>query len=165
MATVTGGSKIGVAPVPSAALVVAGVDGSGLVTPILVGTNGSITPQSVSTNTTLYASASRTSDPTVVDQTNANCVGIVVVINCTAVSGSSSVVFTIQGKDNLGVVYTILASAAIVGTGTTVLRVYPDLTAAANTKATDLIPRTFNIKAVHGTADATTYSVTYSLIP
>ncbi len=118
-----------------------------------------------STNATIYASASRTSDPAVVDQTNVSSVGVVVVINCTAVSGSSSVVFTIQGKDNLGILYPILVSAAIVGTGTTVLRVYPTITAAANTKATDLIPRTWNVKAVHGTADATTYSVTASLLP
>ncbi len=161
---VTGTTRVGVAPVPLAPVVIGGIDGSGNVQALLTGTDGSVT-RGQSSESVIYASASRTSDPTVVDQTNNSCVGLVVVINCTAVSGSSSVVFTIQGKNSLGVLYTILASAAIVGTGVTVLRVYPDLTAAANTKATDLIPRTWNIKAVHGTADATTYSVTACLIP
>ncbi len=165
MATaVNGPNKVGDSPLPVAPVVIGGIDANGHLQALLVGTDGAVT-RGQSSETVIYASASRTSDPTVVDQTNNSCVGLVVVINCTAVSGSSSVVFTIQGKNSLGVLYTILASAAIVGTGVTVLRVYPDLTAAANTKATDLIPRTWNIKAVHGTADATTYSVTASLVP
>ncbi len=165
MSTVTGGSKIGVPPVPTAALVVAGIDGSGNVQALLLDANGSLSP-GLSTNVTLYPSASRAATPAVVNQTNTNCVGIVVVINVTAVPGSApSTVVAINGVDNLGVSYQILASAAITGTGTTVLRVYPNLTAAANTAATALIPRTFNITPTHGNANAMTYSITYSLIP
>ena len=162
---VNGGQTVGNPPVPNAPVYVAGLDGSGNLRGLLVGTDGSLTPQSVSTNQTIYASAARTADPTVVDQTNANCSGISVVINCTAVTSSPSVVFTIQGKDNLGILYALLASVAIVGTGTTVLQVYPGITAANNTKANALVPRTWNIKAVHGNTDSITYSVTASLIP
>lgn len=164
-AAVTGAQTAGTAPVPNSPVYVAGIDGSGKIQPLLVGSDGSLTPQSVSTNQTIYASAARTSDPVVVDQTNANCSGIAVVINVTAVTSSPSVVFTIQGKDNLGILYPLLVSAAIVGTGTTTLQVYPGLTAAANTKANGLVPRTWNIKAVHGNSDSITYTVTASLIP
>lgn len=116
------------------------------------------------TDNTIYASAARTADPTAVDQTNYNGRGLHVVIDVTAVTATPSVVFTIQGKNSLGVVYTILASAAITGTGTTVLKVYPGLTGAANAVANDVLPRTWNIKAVHADTDSITYSVTASVI-
>lgn len=114
---------------------------------------------------TVFASAARTSTPTPFDGTNYNGRGLHLVIDCTAVSGSSSVVFTIQGKDAVsGKFYTILASAAIVGTGTTVLRVFPGLTAAGNLVVSDTLPRTWRVIATHGTADSTTYSVGASVI-
>ena len=87
-------------------------------------------------------------------------------IDVTAISATPSVTFTIQGKDDLsGKYYTILASAAITGTGTTVLRVYPGLTAAANLTANDVLPGTWRLITTHGDADSITYSVGASLIP
>lgn len=84
------------------------------------------------------------------------------IIDVTATSATPSVVFTIQGVEPLsGNVYTILASSAITSTGTTVLRVHPELTAAANTIAKDFLPGAININAAHGDADSITYSIRY----
>jgi hypothetical protein len=77
--------------------------------------------------------------------------GIKVVIDITAVGGSPSAVVTVQGKDpTSGKFYTLLASAAITGTGTTILNVYPGMTAAANLVASDIVPRNFRISTVIG---------------
>jgi hypothetical protein len=103
---------------------------------------------------TVFASAARTATPTAFDGSNLSGRGLHLIIDATASSGSPSVVFTIQGKDPVsGKFYTILASAAITGTGTTVLRVYPGLTAAANTVANDVLPKTWRVIATHGNAD------------
>jgi hypothetical protein len=86
--------------------------------------------------------------------------GLMVVIDATVDPASASVVFTIQGKDPAsGKYYTILASAAITGVGTTILRVDKNLTASANVVAKDVMPATFRIIATHGNADSITYSV------
>ena len=117
------------------------------------------------TDVTVFASAARTATPTPYDGTNYNARGLHLTIDCTAAAATPSVVFTIQGKDALsGKFYTILASAAITGTGTTVLRVYPGLTAAANTVASDVLPRSWRVIATHADADSITYSVGASLI-
>jgi hypothetical protein len=84
----------------------------------------------------------------------------------TASADTPSVVFTIQGYSPLGDdYYTILASAAVTGTGTTVLRVFPGATNAANTVANDQLPALWRVNAVHGDADAITYSVNAVLLP
>lgn len=115
---------------------------------------------------TVYSSAARTATPTKEDFRNLLGRGLIVVIDVTATSATPSVVFTIQGKDPAsGKYYDILASAAITATGTTVLRVSVDLTAAANLIAKDLVPATFAIRAVHGDADSITYSVGAILVP
>lgn len=115
---------------------------------------------------TIYESAARTADPEVKDQVNTTGRGLHLVIDVTVVPGAApSVVFTIQGKDPVsGKVWTILASAAIVAVGTTVLKVYPGLTAAANLVASDVLPPTWNVKAVHGNANSVTYTVTAQVI-
>jgi hypothetical protein len=83
-------------------------------------------------------------------------------INVTAVSATPSVVFTIAGLDPVdSAEYTILASAAITGTGLTVLRVSPQLTAAANTIAKDMLPAALKITATHADADSITYSMSF----
>jgi hypothetical protein len=92
--------------------------------------------------------------------------GVVIVIDATAFAATPSVVFTIQGYSALGDDYfTILASAAITGTGTTILRVYPGLTAAGNLVANDVLPPNWRVSVVAGDADSLTYSVNALLIP
>ena len=74
--------------------------------------------------------------------------------------------FTIQGRDPAsGDFYTILASAAITGTGTTILRVFPGSTVTANVSANDTLPKRCRILAAHADADSITFSVGISLVP
>jgi hypothetical protein len=86
----------------------------------------------------------------------------VFVIDITAITGTTpAVTFTVEGKDPIsGKYYTILASASLTATGTTVLRVFPGVTAAANLSANDILPRTFRVTAtISGTTPAVTATV------
>ncbi len=88
-----------------------------------------------------------------------------VIIDMTAVPGVQTVTFTIEGYDRASDKwYTILASTAIVATGTTVLRVGPALTAAANSVANAFLPVGWRVKATHSGAGNFTYSVGANLI-
>ena len=115
----------------------------------------------------VYASAARTADPTPEVYSNVDGYrGLHLVIDATASAATPSVVFTIEGYSALGNdFYTLLASAAITGAGTTVLRVFPGATAAANLVANDCLPPFWRVKAVHGDADSLTYSVAALLLP
>lgn len=114
----------------------------------------------------VLASAARTATPTVDQFELAGAAsGLIVVIDVTAVTSSPSVVFTIQGYDLVSTkTWTVLASAAITGTGTTVLRVSPHITAAANTIAKDVVPAVFTLSAVHGNANSITYTVAAQVV-
>ena len=84
------------------------------------------------------------------------------IIDVSAVTATPSVVFKIQGMlPDTGNTWDILTSAAITGTGTTILRVYPTLTAAANTIAQDILPQAIRINAIHADTDSITYSVRF----
>lgn len=106
----------------------------------------------------VFASAARTA--TVATTLATECLGGVFVIDVTAAAATPSVVFTIAGVVGPAT-YTILESAAITGTGTTVLRIHPDFTAAANTIAKDVLPQALKITATHADTDSITYSVSY----
>ena len=115
---------------------------------------------------TVLPSAARTASINSDTFANMRHRGLHLVIDATALAATPSVVFTIQGYSPLGDdYYTILASAAIVGTGTTVLRVYPGLTNAANTVANDNLPALWRVSAVAGDADSLTYSIAAILLP
>lgn len=75
-----------------------------------------------------------------------------VVIDITSVTGTTpTATFTVQGKDPIsGKYYTILASTALNAIGTTVLKIGPGLTAAANTVVNDVVPRTFRVICTTG---------------
>ena len=109
-------------------------------------------------------SASRTATTTSADITNFNGTGILIYFDVTGVA-TSDIKCRIEGKDPAsGKYYTILESASVTTVSTNVYRVNPDLTAAANTIAKDMIPRTFRFLMTHANANATTYSVGYSLV-
>ena len=75
--------------------------------------------------------------------------GVVVVIDITALGASATLTVTVEGYDpKANKYYTILASAALAATGTTILRVYPGLTASANAVANDILPTQWRVKAV-----------------
>lgn len=92
--------------------------------------------------------------------------GIKLFINQSAHGGTPSTVVTIYAKDSNGNRKSILASAAITTTdGLTVLTVYPALTAAANSVASDVIPYNFDIEAVvAGTTPSVTMQISAHLI-
>jgi hypothetical protein len=114
----------------------------------------------------LMASAARTATNNSGDQQNVAHRGIRLVIDVTAATDTPSVVFTLQGRDPVsGQYYTLLASAAITGTGTTVLLIYPGATAAANLVANLPLPKTWRLLATHADADSITYSAAAELLP
>lgn len=83
-------------------------------------------------------------------------------IDVSAATATPSVVFTIQGvAPTTGTKTLILQSAAITAVGVTVLRVHPQLTAAANTIAKDILPMAININANHADTASITYSVLF----
>ena len=114
---------------------------------------------------TVYESTARTATPTkTIHENERNARGCVVVIDVTAAS-SPSVVFTLQGRDAFSQKYwTIVASAAITGTGTTILRAYPGLTAAANLTVSDILPYYWAVDATHTGSNSATYTVTVHLV-
>lgn len=113
---------------------------------------------------TVLASAARTATPDTCEYEVAGYRGLHLTIDATAATATPSVVVTILGVDRAsGKTYTILASAAITGAGTTVLRVGPGLTAATNLVASDVLPPVIRIQSAHGDADSLTYSVGLSL--
>jgi len=113
----------------------------------------------------LLASAARTASTASEWFSNDEFRGVHVTIKVTAVTSSPSVTFKIQGLDRTsGATYDLLTSAAITGTGQTELKVYPGLTAAANTVVSDVLPRDWRVSATHSNTDSITYSVGFSAL-
>jgi len=117
----------------------------------------------MNTTVELAPSAARTADHNV-PFTNTQGKACHLTIDVTAWSAGSLTV-TIQGKDpTSGKLYTILASAALVATGTVVLRVGSGLTAAANLVANDVLPKEIVIDFNHADATSITYSAGLSIV-
>ncbi len=109
---------------------------------------------------TAFASVNRIATPDPVDVDMIGAHGMVVIIDVSDAAVTPSVVFNVDGFDSLSQkTWTLLDSAAITGTGTTVLRVGPGLTNSANLIADDLIPPAVRIAPVHADADPITYTV------
>lgn len=99
-----------------------------------------------------------------VDQRNENMRGLIVVLDVT-VPGTGSVTITIQGKDQIsGKYYTILAGSAVTTQSTNVYKVYPGLTAAANSVASDIVPHQWRVLVTHNNANAITYTLGACLV-
>lgn len=112
----------------------------------------------------VLASAARTASPDTYEYEVAGYRGLTLVIDATASAATPSVVVTVLGVDRAsGKTWTLLASAAITGSGTTVMRIGPGLTAATNLVANDIMPPVIRIQSVHGDADSLTYSIGASL--
>lgn len=111
---------------------------------------------------TLLTSSPRTVTTDSSDVTNTSTRGVHIIVNVTAYTSG---IWTpiVQGKDALsGNYYTILTGPSINNTGTTVIKVYPGLTAAANSVANDFIPRTWRVRMSGGASPSATFSVGYS---
>lgn len=82
-----------------------------------------------------------------------------IAIDITAIAGGS-LTFTVEGKDPAsGKYYTLLATAALAGTGTTILRIFPGATAVANLAANDIMPGIFRVKWVITTTPTATFTI------
>jgi len=111
-------------------------------------------------NRSIYQSAARTATPTAIQVDDDNVQGIQVIIDVTASAATPSVVPTIDGFDPLSEKwYNLLTGSAITGTSTTVLRIHPELTAAANLTAQDFLPEVYRVVMTHADADSITYTV------
>lgn len=112
---------------------------------------------------TVLASAARTATVTTGIQSKAMNVthrGVLIVIDVTAASATPSVVFTLQSNNSDGLTWTDdLASAAITGTGTTLLLAHPDAPDRANVSENTALGQKWRVKATHADADSITYSV------
>lgn len=101
-------------------------------------------------------------------QTNPNARGVEVIIDITTITGTTpTLTVTIRGRDPIsGKTFTLLASAALAAAATTVLRLYPGLTAAANLVASDVLPPQWDITAaVAGTTPAVTGTISANYLP
>ncbi|MCK5605280.1 hypothetical protein KAR91_25535 [Candidatus Pacearchaeota archaeon] len=115
-------------------------------------------------NQIALASAARTATTNSDDQTNSRHKGCHIIIDVT-VDGGGSLTPKIQGKDPLsGKYYDILVGSAISAVGTTILKVYPGLTASANSIENDIVPSKFRIVVTAGDANSMTYSVGVNLV-
>lgn len=96
---------------------------------------------------------------------NPGAKGIHLSVDVTVVPGVDTVTPKIQGYDETsGKYYDILVGSAIVATGTTVLKVYPGITVAANVSASDVLPTSWRVTMTHSAATNFTYSIGASLI-
>ena len=115
-------------------------------------------------DTTLLASAARTTTQTSSDITNMQTNALVVVLNMT-VAGTGSVTLSIEGKDTASGTYAVLLTgAAITTVSTNRYKVGPIIAAVASSIAQDYLPAVFRIKVTANNANSATYSVGYNLL-
>jgi len=87
------------------------------------------------------------------------------VIDVTGIVTAPSVVATIRAVDRVsGKKSDVLASVALTGVATTVLKVGPALTAAANLVANDVMPPLIEVNFAHANGDSITYSASLELV-
>lgn len=116
------------------------------------------------TGETVLASAARTTAFDGPDMVNYNARGLHLVIDITTFT-AGSITITIQGKDPVsGKYYNILTSAALAAVATTVLRVYPNATIAANLSINDVLPRVWRVTVAVADATSFTYSIGANLV-
>jgi len=90
--------------------------------------------------------------------------GLVAVLSMTAV-GTGSVTLTINGYDrHSGAVWPILTGAAVTTNSTNPYRIYPGLTAVANTTVSDVLPVELQFVVTANNANAATYSLTVNTV-
>jgi hypothetical protein len=112
----------------------------------------------------LYPSQARTATPTPVEVVE-DFDGVRIVIDVTAIGPAPSVTFNVEGHAPLSDKwFSLLASAAITGVGTTVLTVFPGAAVTTNVSANNLMGGHWRVRPVHANADSITYSVGVELL-
>jgi hypothetical protein len=114
----------------------------------------------------ILPSGARTATPDTQEfELPSGAVALHVVLDVTAIVTTPSITVTVAGIDRVsGKAYTLLASAAVTATGTTVLKIGPGLTAAANLVANDYVPSVVRVTVAHGNANSITYSAAANVI-
>lgn len=113
----------------------------------------------------LYSSAARTATPTAVTVNTKRSDGLHLVLEVTASAATPSIVVTIDGIDQVsGAAYNLLTGAAVTGTSTNVLKIFPDAVAAANLVAGDILPEQTRVTITHADGDSITYSASLMLV-
>ena len=113
---------------------------------------------------TLIASAAFTTTQTTADQSNFAGKGLRVVLSVTN-AGTGSVTLEIDAKDVASGVYSLLLTGVAVTTNSTnIYVIHPELTAAANSIAKDVLPHTWRVKVTANNANSITYSVGASFL-
>jgi hypothetical protein len=100
-------------------------------------------------------------------QDNPQWRGLQLGINITAIAGTSpTLTVIVEGLDEAsGQYYTLLSSAALAATGFTLLSVYPGIAAAANSAASQVLPKSWRVRyTIAGTTPAVTATIGASLI-
>ena len=117
--------------------------------------------------TVYYPSAARTATPATTELrigggSASGVRGFLVLIDCTAIVSTPSVTFAIETSTGPADAYaSVLTSAAVVGTGSTMLLIHPSApTERANVIDTGPLETKYRIVATHGNANSITYSVT-----
>lgn len=111
------------------------------------------------------ASAARTATTSSADLYNVDGLGVLVILDVTAITATPSLTVSVQGKDPASGKYvTLFTGAAVTTVSTNTYVVYPGVTETANVDAAVPVPRTFRITVTHADADSATYSVGYSTI-
>lgn len=109
-----------------------------------------------------FASAARTATPTsVVVPIQPDATAIELVITCSAVTDTPSVVFNIDFPDGGGDWVSVLASAAVTAAGTSRMRIGLSVASTANVSIPAALPSAVRVRPVHADADSITYSVAY----
>lgn len=90
--------------------------------------------------------------------------GAIFFVDVSAGAGTE-LTFTIQGKNpTKGTYYNILSGVTVSGVVTQTFRVHPELTAANNTVAKDMMPTIFRVSVAHGNSNPVNYSVGASIV-
>lgn len=120
----------------------------------------------------LLASAARTATPTVGPGNDMDYLtnhqrfrGAHIIMDATAIAATPSVTLEIEGYDyGSSTWYAIGTATAITSVSTNVIKVHPDLTAAAGSVFKDGIPYLWRVRAVHLDADSITYSLSVNYL-
>lgn len=109
----------------------------------------------------LFSSAARTATPDTIEiEGTGRSTALIVVLDVTAVAIAPTVTVAVAGVDRLsGKTWPIVTSAAVLTTGTTVLRVAPGLIAVTNLTVGDILPPVVRITVTHGNSNSITYTL------
>jgi len=109
---------------------------------------------------TILASAARTATVTVEFKTPPWAIAVYFVLDVTLDAASASITPNFDAHDRISdKTFTLLDGAAVAAVGTTVYKIGPGLTAAANTVANEYLPEWLSFTMAVADADAITYSL------